>query len=157
MRVFGIDPGATTGWACIEAGQAPMHLVSGAEPDFAEARLRELLGVLSPDLVVIECIDPAMGIPASRATHLVACAALGGRLYGFCKGLSVPVTQYSAFEWRKAIVGRSRASDALIKTWWEGSIENRPAQSNAHMRDATGLAVYAWQRAKLRSLQCKSR
>lgn len=77
----------------------------------------------------------------------------GGEIAGFCRGLKYgfygfDTFEFSALEWRRAVIGKSNASDAEVKRVLSALVA-LPARSNAHERDAVGLALYVERRIRV--------
>lgn len=143
MIVIGFDPGATTGWAAIRiVGQRGIYLDGGTVrgPEGLEG-----LELPWAHFVVYEHVSKIYrrdDFGTGMATALGEASYLAGMIRGIMRGRGIPSAPCSAAEWRKALVGKARASDAEIKATLMPRIAAAPARTNAHVRDAIGVALY---------------
>lgn len=157
--VVGIDPGASL------HGVALLR-VSGARASFVEAhRLDTTELVLWLKALAIQApyvaIETAYGVHAGIARTRGAQAALSiarasvattradGVIEGVCVGLGLVTMRATALEWRAALAGGRQASDAAVAAMVPRLVSGWPARSNAHTRDAAGVAVFCARRAGL--------
>lgn len=159
LVVLGLDPGSTTGFALVDtSSRGTTVLACGA------TRSPRLVGSHGavwldgqplrcwPALVAIETVTAV--VPRARfgpgmATALVGAADVAGQLAGAATALGLPVLRVDAATWRQAITGHRQASDAAIRRALSRRLGDALPRTNAHARDAIGLAIYAGQRARL--------
>jgi len=120
----------------------------GDELDTAN-ELCEIVAEHNTALVAIE--DYARRFVSPKAAQQMiqaaqSCGMIRGLLTAWLEPSSgVDVVAYPANVWRKAIVGNGSAKDAKIE--WAlrelHHVTDMPRRTNAHVRDACGLAIYA--------------
>jgi Holliday junction resolvasome RuvABC endonuclease subunit len=140
--VVGVDPGPTrSAWSAIEsrcAGRWQFVRCGMAESN-AEA-FRDVLAL------TVGC-DFAFETPSgyihehARGAALLATARVAGELVAVAQSCHRRVVEMSASKWRQGLTGKSNASDALIKKAVELYVDGLPKRSNAHVRDAIGVAI----------------
>ena len=79
---------------------------------------------------------------ASMGTGLVRAARQTGIFVELARARGALVLEVPAARWRKGLTGRGNATDAQIKIALSGLL--RGERTNAHERDALGLARHAW-------------
>jgi Holliday junction resolvasome RuvABC endonuclease subunit len=161
MIVLSFDPGRAIGHACIDflasrgcPGGRPRIIaletietaaaIHGTSPF---SRALDILSAYEPHraecIVAIETNDTYVTRERNvNPAPFINAARIGGELAGYARALGLRVVEVSAHEWRRAIVGKRTASDAEVKAAI-GRIVDLPKQSNAHERDACGVALYA--------------
>jgi Holliday junction resolvasome RuvABC endonuclease subunit len=154
IRVLAFDPGATTGWALIELDR-PLErarlCASGElradQPRGAREAVESVLTEAAADVVAVECtIGESFG-GRTNVSDLVACARLDGMLVGWAEAHGLQVVEVPAASWRHALLRKPAARDREIQRALVFKLSNPPGprKSNAHTRDAMGLAVVAAQ------------
>lgn len=149
MHILAIDPGcaakptlknprpgcALHGWCIVSIlpGLRPEWLDSGHdEADVIHGRM-----AARPEVVVVE--QPSRVHTEAANMPLLQTAFAAGQFYGQAleRGLAATLT---AETWRATVTGLRSPSDAQVKAAL-GRMLDLPARSNAHERDACGLAV----------------
>ena len=146
--VLGIDPGAVTGWCLLDLAPSRPRWLDGGS---FRGPLAWLPMWSLAEFVAVESVAgvfPRAGFGTGMATALLHAAELGGRILGQCQVRGVATQQASALEWRRGIVGSAQASDARVKAVLELRVDAMP-RTNAHARDAAGVALFCGQRARL--------
>lgn len=144
MIVLALDPGRSIGHAVLDfESRRPRILLLEVTEDTNPAMSWMHLNASISPIIAIETnetyvtrernVNPAPFINAAR---------IGGELAGYARALGLRVVAVSAHEWRRAIVGKRNASDADIKAAVSRLVD-LPKRSNAHERDAIGVALYA--------------
>jgi len=148
MRVIGFDPGAHLGWVALDVarpGARAAWIAAGVLRGEARVRLAlELYIEHQPDAVIVEAVEAVYGrdrFGAGMASALLAAERLGGRLYQLAEDHGIPAHTITAAQWRKAITGNGRATDEAIKAAILLRCAGWPKRSNAHERDAAGVAI----------------
>lgn len=153
-RVLGLDPSTTGAHAVVlDVDEGALVTVAGGF-SFVDAfdTVDSALGLLAYrfDLVVIE--RPAGFVyAAARAAALIDTAYQAGRFACMAQKM-VPadaVVELPAQAWRAALLGRPRvrgqfagtAGDAAVKNAVLALVKDWPKTSNAHARDAAGVAI----------------
>lgn len=158
--VVGIDPGASL------HGVALLR-VSGLRASFVEAHhldtdalvswLRDL-AAQAPHVAIETAHGVHAGIVRARGAQAalsiarasVATTRADGVIEGVSVGLGIPTMRATALEWRAALAGGRQASDAMVAAMVPRLVSGWPTRSNAHTRDAAGVAVFCARRAGLR-------
>lgn len=152
LVVLGFDPGATTGWAYLEVSlAAATWIAAGAERDPSEL-LHRVQTTATLDLVALErvaTVFPRDRFGTAMARDLAHASWIGGEIAGAVRMLRRAVAECEATEWRKALVGATSPSDAKITRALRMHLR-LPARSNAHERDAAGVALFCARRELLR-------
>lgn len=154
MIVLGYDPGASLGYALVDTGEPPRVIWCGAASRDAVDLARALDTGVTVDLVAIERVETVYSrarFGASMATALVAAARVEQRLADCAERRGWPVLYVTAGDWRRAIAGSRTASDARIKRALTLRFGDVLPRTNAHARDAIGVALYGaavWGRAE---------
>lgn len=154
VRVLGVDPGSTIGVALIAVGTSTATgLLVGAwrasndeELDAARARLSKILHEEEIDLVAVERVEHVHGsarMGSSYAEGLTRAAWIGGEIAGMARAAEIEVVTVEAGTWRAALAGARSATDAEVKRMVMARVPGWPTTSNAHERDAAGVALYA--------------
>ena len=157
IYVLGIDSGAKkSGWCVLRfdeesdafevgrrnvlANRLPVFVEGGhAENAWVEGKVAryDLLGIESPEGIAFAPkgggVVPAL-LKTARATGGFSALA---RLNG------ATVFEATANRCRQRVVGKSNASDAVVKKWVMANVLGWPKRSNSHMRDAAVAAIYA--------------
>lgn len=164
MRILGIDPGSVaTGWGLVDVVDGdvchvahgtlrpPRGLLLPARLAHLHAGLREVIGLYTPELAVVERVfvsrNPrsALVLGQARGTLL---AALGEAAIG--------VDELAAREIKQAVVGSGAAAKKQVQAMVAGllGLEIRPGSDAA---DALAAAICAAHRRRLASLGVVSR
>jgi Holliday junction resolvasome RuvABC endonuclease subunit len=156
LIVLGVDPGATTGWALVKVSlsvSGSQWLAAGAEREpsnvLSVMRGSMLTAGERIELVAIETIGtvfPRARFGAGMAKDLARASRIGGELAGAAKVMGLTVAEVEAAAWRRALTGRGAPKDRLVKLAL-GMVIKLPARSNAHERDAAGVALHCARRA----------
>ena len=157
MIILGLDPGShTTGYAILDAERATVSFVECGSLENEELAAWLYDDAHDVDCVAIERIEGVAFAPkgAGIVPHLLSASNAAGVAKGAAQLLStnrarVHIVEASAREWRKAIVGKANASDADVKRVVTLHVQGWPKVSNAHERDAAGVAMYAARRVRL--------
>jgi len=141
MRVIGVDPGSKKHGVAIllfDGSRISHHLTFHVDTDALVAILRK------EDASTIVGIETSSGVFAGVARKRGAQAAISvaaastpairadGFVEGVCVGLGLTVLRCAATEWRRALCSNAQAEDSQIAF----------LISNAHERDAAGVAVF---------------
>lgn len=155
MRILGFDPGPEMcGYAMLRSTgdrSRPMFVCGGTVKsrgtDLAALIGGEATaaGGVEPFVVAIEVVRGYAYEPA-RSSALHATAQIAGMIQGLCHGLSVACESMSGAEWRKHMVGKGNADDALVKAAVRTLVDGLPDRTNVHLRDAAGVAFVVLQR-----------
>lgn len=148
MRVLGIDPGKTVGLALLDVGASQARFLDASALDAAllDGPLMFATFAPAPDLVAIEKVEHVHGsdrMGSSYAEGLARAAWVGGELAAAARAAGLRVITVEASAWRRAIVGSRTASDATIAKAIRLRVPTWPSKSNAHQRDAAGVALWA--------------
>jgi Holliday junction resolvasome RuvABC endonuclease subunit len=113
----------------------------GGKVDSAFDSIRCLLDENSNvDIVAVE--TPAGFIHEhARGAQLLETRGVAGRIDTIARMRSHNVVEMTAGEWRRQLTGKANASDAVIKRAVTMFAYGLPKRTNAHMRDALGLAI----------------
>lgn len=151
MIVLGVDPGspakptpaaphpepARHGWALVEIlpDQRPRWVDAGhSTEDAVRCRMR----VAGVSHVAVEC--PARVHTAEAGMSLLATAFEAGRFHGCALEMGLVSAVLTAEDWRMCVAGSRSPSDAVVKVAI-GHLVALPRQTNAHERDAAGVAL----------------
>ncbi len=85
-------------------------------------------------------------VSAELASQLANAKELGGAAAAIARFLGYRVTPVTPEEWRKALCGDSHADEKKVKAAIITNIRGWPKSSNAHERDAAGVAWFAARR-----------
>jgi Holliday junction resolvasome RuvABC endonuclease subunit len=96
--------------------------------------------------VAIEC--PQHAYSAATASPIIATARAAGELAGRLAVLGLQPVYITAADWRRELLGVANAHDAAVKAWLKQHVTGMPTRSNAHVRDALGLACHMAMRAE---------
>lgn len=151
MNILAIDPGcaakptiknpkpgpALHGWCIvgIEPDQRPRWVESGH--DEADV-VRRQMALLDIDAIVVEV--PSRAHKEAVNVPLLLTAFAAGEFYGRSLESGRRTAAMAAESWRTAVAGLRSPSDAQVKAAL-GRMLVLPTRSNAHERDACGLAV----------------
>lgn len=140
MQILGIDPGTKkTGVTELRFDGSHFHYVWSGHVKNDDVHLR----ISSVHLVGIEAPGGSMFGGGARSANVVRSSYWAGWFACIANGRGCRIVEATANEWRKAIVGRANAKDALIKSKVVPLIVGWPKASNSHVRDAAGMAMYA--------------
>jgi hypothetical protein len=159
--VLGFDPGATIGWA--EVGTGPRFINGGSTRDLSLAlsRIREWSGFFLsakkdlPDpqfMVAVESVSkvyPRERFTSKMATALLLAERQAGEIVATARACGFDVLEVSAAQWRRSLLGAGRATDRVIAQRLPLIVNDMPKRTNAHVRDAVGVAAYADRWAKV--------
>jgi Holliday junction resolvasome RuvABC endonuclease subunit len=127
-----------TGWALVSMARSPSVLSVGEVASRAED-LAALVADTSPAHVGIEVIK-GYAFAQARTAMLMATSEVAGIIQGLAFAAKCGMTFFSAREWRSVIVGAPAPSDAAVAAALSSLVE-LPKRSNAHHRDAVGVAL----------------
>ena len=140
MLIFAIDPGPREhGWCLVEIlpGERPSWHSAGKAIDVTPM-------FAAPDLAAVLVERPSGYVHEhARGAALLDTAYQAGLLVGLASAASEgrhTVQDMPPEQWRVAVTGLRSPSDAQVKAAL-GRLLDLPARSNAHERDACGLAV----------------
>jgi len=150
MIVLGVDPGAPAkptpgnrapvalhGWCLLDVqpGERPVWVDAGHDTtDFVLSRMRDT----APGAVVIE--RPSRAHTVEVNMPLLATAFAAGEFYGRALEQGRTAAVLTAEDWRVCVAGSRSPSDAVVKVA-VGRLVALPRQTNAHERDAAGVAL----------------
>ena len=140
MLIVGIDPGTKkTGMVELCFDGSRFHYM------WCDHVLNESVHSLiqTSHLVAIEAPGGSMFGGGARSANVVRASYWAGWFACIANSRGCRVVEATANEWRKAIVGRANAKDALIKSKVVPAIVGWPKVSNSHVRDAAGMAMFA--------------
>lgn len=154
VRVLGVDPGATIGWCVLDVGDSTGSYVSagavraGAHGlgDDARSLLESVLAGARAIILAIERVEHVHGqarMGSSYAEGLARAGWVGGEIAQLGRARGLEVATVEAAVWRKLLVGSRTAKDAQIAAMVRVRIPTWPKRSNAHTRDAAGVALWA--------------
>ncbi|MEY2688783.1 MAG: hypothetical protein RL375_2981 [Pseudomonadota bacterium] len=150
MRILGIDPGlATTGFGVVDAqGQVLQYVASGtvktSEVDLGDlpARIkiifegvREVIETYKPDCASCEIVF----VNVNPQSTLMLGQARGAALAALVTA-GLVVTEYTALQMKKAMVGNGHATKAQVQEMVMRLL-TLPAKPNQDASDALGLAI----------------
>lgn len=146
--VLGVDPGAKLhGWCllALAPGQRPRWAAAGHHDaaSLGQAVRAETVGLGDVLISVVEKPAGYVHEPA-RGAALIETAFWAGALWQQLGGTSLagPCHLLSPEQWRRVVCGKGTPSDAEVKSALRVRLA-LPARSNAHQRDACGVA-WAW-------------
>lgn len=149
MIVLGIDPGATIGLALLEvpAVGRPKWLWHGDTRRVQRAIASAMddaiasLGVRVPvDAIAVEEVRGYV-YEKQRGAELFKTSQREGRLIEQAESCGFDPIMVSRADWRKALCGNGSADDAKVKRALTMQVVNMPTRTNAHVRDAAGVAI----------------
>lgn len=162
LLVLGLDPGPDeNGWALVESIRRGGHpaFVAGGKVMSEGPALRWVLRRAEqqaamdrracPDLVVAIERPHWHGVARDEAAQRAIGACLietnyvVGRIAEMAEARGLAVLEIAAPVWRKRVLGKATADDAAIAQALPLVVSNLPKRSNAHVRDACGVAVGA--------------
>lgn len=150
MVLLGIDPGAPAkptptnrtpvalhGWCLLDVqpGERPRWVDAGHD---REDTVRCHLRTRGVSCVAVEC--PARVHTAEAGMSLLATAFEAGRFHGCALEMGLVSAVLTAEHWRQRVTGLRSPTDAQVKTAL-ARLLTLPARSNAHERDAAGVAL----------------
>ncbi|MGE0792468.1 MAG: crossover junction endodeoxyribonuclease RuvC [Sandaracinaceae bacterium] len=159
MIIVAFDPGApTTGWCAVDARGGKGRPVTttfwaGGVVESQPQAIHELLAtrqrvdVERIDVVAVERLEgfafPSKG--PGIVSGLIAGSRAAGVTAAIAWSLGIRVVEMTANTWRRLVLGRPAATDALIANVIPRLVHGWPKRSNVHVRDAGGLALgVAW-------------
>lgn len=95
--------------------------------------------------------DKDAAAAAAKSKHLLFAEHLAGLAHGIALERGVRVELATAAEWRKALIGDAYASDSTIRRVLSMRVRGLTG-ANEHEHDATGVALYVAERARLRAI-----
>jgi len=156
MRLLGIDPGPTScGWALIAVETATfarslrVDWIDGNEITSSRSAFIGLLIAHRPDVIVIERprwhgTDGAdLKKTAGMAANLIETTYPAARFAEIAHCTGRPCYEIPAQTWRHGLLGRNSANDADVTRALNVFVRKMPKRSNAHKRDACGVALAA--------------
>jgi len=150
MRILGIDPGlATTGFGVIDADGPTLHYVASGtiKTDAVDSghlplRLKvifdgvcEVVARYQPQCASVEIVF----VNVNPQSTLLLGQARGAAITGLVS-CDLPVTEYTALQMKKAVVGHGHASKAQIQAMVMRLLR-LPGQPSQDAADALGLAI----------------
>lgn len=143
--VIGVDPGPKKcGWAVIwyerSAASTARYVTGGMVESHVNAFATTLFGANANAVVAVETPSGYVHEHA-RGAQLLATARVAGELVGVAKANGRHVIELSPETWRRALTGKTTASDATIKRAVGFHVTEMPKRSNSHTRDAIGVAI----------------
>ncbi len=148
VYVLGIDPGPTRcGWAFASREGGRFIYRGGGLVASTVAALDALLAAHPSGLVGLEVVE-GYAFAQARSSALVATSAVAGILEGLAKGRQL--VKLSAASWRRIVLGLRSPTDAQIKEVVGRLVDGLPTRTNAHVRDALGVAIAASWTTRLR-------
>lgn len=161
ILVLGVDPGPTThAWSLVRVIdlQRGEFLACGKLEGKAELLARPAF-LQGATVVAIE--SPSQFIPQGARGFIpaVASALFGttrqvGRLASIAEDRGLEVVEMTATDWRREVCGKGASKDDAVAADIARLIPNWPKRSNAHVRDAAGVALaagWAWVRRQGRA------
>jgi Holliday junction resolvasome RuvABC endonuclease subunit len=158
ILVLGVDPGPTShGWALVHVTglDGGRFVICGECKDQPAENILRLVKTPS-GLLAIEV--PARFLP-SNGTHYpaVAGALMGttyqaGRLASIAEDRGLASVEMTAADWRREVCGKGAAKDGQVAEAVGRLVSGWPKRSNAHVRDAAGVALaagWAWIRKQV--------
>lgn len=150
MNILAIDPGCAAKPTlknprpgCALHGWCIVRILPGLRPEWMVCGHTEATLVLRamdahPDAVVVE--QPGRVHTESANMPLLLTAFAAGEFVGRASERGLAVSTLTAEVWRATVTGLRAPSDAQVKAAL-GRMLDLPARSNAHERDACGLAL----------------
>jgi len=163
--VLGVDPGGTIGWCvldCSTTGAQPALVKAGSTRDPLEVPWRSygvaLVAVELPEGFYPSAARKGTGgaVLARTAEGLIEAARIGARILGRAEEAGLRVLEVAAPDWRRALgvrAGGRRAQDVdqQVARAVPDHVRGWPPRSNAHVRDAAGVALFAARAARVRA------
>ncbi|MFN3618349.1 MAG: crossover junction endodeoxyribonuclease RuvC [Aquabacterium sp.] len=152
MRILGIDPGLqTTGFGIIEADGPRLHYVASGTIKTKEAAqgdlpsrlklifegVREVVSHYEPDQASVEIVFVNVNPQSTLLLGQARGAAIAGLL---SQAKSPQVSEYTALQMKKAVVGHGHAAKAQIRHMVMRLLD-LPREPNNDAADALGLAI----------------
>lgn len=150
--ILGIDPGLqSTGFGVVTVSQGKLHYVASGTVQTKEvsrgdlpARLRlifegvkEVVHTYQPDMVAMEIVF----VNVNPQSTLLLGQARGAAMAGVFAGATHPaVSEYTALQMKKAVVGHGHASKAQIR-YMVTRLLNLSREPQSDAADALGLAI----------------
>lgn len=149
MIILGIDPGPTEcGWMSLSSARdrvGPWHFDNCGNVESKYAAIRELLDEVQPNVLAVErpkWQDHGRNPVATRAiaSNLIETNYVVARIVAM---VGVIVVELPAQTWRLGLIRDRAAKDAQIKRALQALVPGLPKRTNAHERDAGGVALAA--------------
>jgi crossover junction endodeoxyribonuclease RuvC len=150
MRILGIDPGlGTTGFGVIDAEGQVLHYVASGTVRTSEAAqgdlpgrlklifdgVREVVATYQPTAASVEIVF----VNVNPQSSLMLGQARGAAIAALVSS-DVAVTEYTALQMKKAVVGHGQARKAQVQEMVMRLLR-LPGQPNQDAADALGLAI----------------
>lgn len=149
MIILGIDPGPTEcGWMSLASARdrvGPWRFDNCGNAESKYAAIRELLDEVQPNVLAVErpkWQDHGRDPVATRAiaSNLIETNYVVARIVAM---VGVIVVEIPAQTWRLGLLRDRAAKDAQIKRALQALVPGLPTRTNAHERDAGGVALAA--------------
>lgn len=142
VRVLGVDPGtAHVGLAVVEISPNGQCYWIGARTirpeEISPALFSNYRTTMDVTFVAVEVPEGRNG-PAIK--FLAPTARIAGECFGIARTLGFKAEYLLPREWRKPVTGKHNPSDKQIHDALD-DVMDLPTRSNAHERDAAGIAV----------------
>lgn len=150
MRILGIDPGlGTTGFGVIDSEGQVLHYVASGTVRTNEAAqgdlpgrlklifdgVREVVATYQPNCASVEIVFVNVNPQSSLMLGQARGAAISALVFN-----DLPVTEYTALQMKKAVVGHGHASKPQIQEMVMRLLR-LPGKPNQDAADALGLAI----------------
>lgn len=149
MKILGIDPGpAESGWMTLVKRAKGVQFANCGNVLSKRDAFIELLDVESPDVVSIErpkWQDHGKNAVATRAiaSNLIETNYVVARFAEIAVARGMKLIEIPAQTWRLGLLRSRSPSDAQIKRVVVELVHGLPSRTNAHERDAGGVALAA--------------
>lgn len=149
MKILGIDPGpAESGWMTIWQRAKGLQFANSGNVDSKRRAFTELLDVEKPDVIAIErpkWQDHGRNAVATRAiaSNLIETNYVVARFAEIAVARGIKLLEIPAQTWRLGLLRSRSPSDAQIKRVVVALVLGLPTRTNAHERDAGGVAIAA--------------
>jgi len=162
--VLSFDPGASIGWCLLDVrGNGARYIDSGVERQIwipSDRGFDFIVGAVDTalqraELVAIEQIKriyPRARFAAHMATALAHAEHVAGEIKRHARDRGLPVAEIAAAQARKWVCGKATADDATVKLVVHGRLEGIPKTTNAHVRDAMVVALFAGRKAEVEGM-----
>ena len=151
MIVLGVDPGSSaSGWARVDVrgGNGLPVTVTYVSSGNALSKPSSLSPLMDgADVVGCEKLEgvtyPAKG--PGIVSALIASSYVAGLVSGIAAARGIRCIDMPAVQWRRIVIGKPNANDALVKDVVHRLVIGLPKRTNVHVRDALGVALgVAW-------------
>jgi len=143
IRVLGVDPGSShVGMTVLDIGDSPTSWVSQETMRPEEFTPATFSTYKSGCDVYMVAIEAPVGRTGPWVGPVVQTALIAGEIFGICKTLGMRPQYVLCKDWRKMLCGKGNASDAEVKEALSREV-CLPVRTNAHVRDAAGVALVA--------------